>query len=116
MLNQTIRILAFGLGALLFVGGLVPLSAGGADPIISGLMSIVFGAVLMIGAVLQRPGYQSEAAERGNATPGPGGGESGYIEPRFLPTNEVFIDPTSHHVMRVYEDPHNGERRYKAEG
>ena len=50
------------------------------------------------------------------ADPGPGGGESGFFEPRFLPTNELFVDPTSHRLMRVFADPRTGERRYRAEG
>jgi hypothetical protein len=95
---------------------LVPLGAGGADAIFSGVFSIAIGAGLMIAAVLQRSGYRSEAAEKDSSAPGPGGGEHGQIEPRFMPTNEVFIDPTSHFRMRVYEDPRTGERRYKAEG
>jgi hypothetical protein len=116
MLHQAIRILAFVVGALLFIGGLVPLAAGGADAFF-GIWNIAIGAGIMIVAVLQRSGYKSEAAERGHtaADPGPGGGESGFVEPRFVPTTEVFIDPTSQHVMRVYEDPRTGERRYRAE-
>jgi hypothetical protein len=115
MLHQAIRVGAFGLGVLCFLAGLVPLSAGGADAVFSGVLSIAIGAGLMIGAALQRSGYRSEAAELDNSTPGPGGGERGHMEPRFIPTNEVFIDPTSHFRMRVYEDPRTGERRYKAE-
>jgi hypothetical protein len=70
----------------------------------------------MIAALLQRSGYRSEAAERDKSEPGPGGGETGSLEPRFVPTSEVFIDPTSRYRMRVFEDPRTGERRYKAEG
>ena len=33
-------------------------------------------------------------AERTRQDPGPGGGESGALEPRFRATEEVFIDPT----------------------
>ena len=61
--------------------------------------------------------YRSDTAERSNAAPGPGGGEPpGRVEPRFRPTSEVFIDPTSDHRMRVLVDPATGERRYVAEG
>jgi hypothetical protein len=116
MLHQAIRVGALVLGLLFFLAGLVPLGAGGVDAAFSGVFSIAIGAGLMIAAVLQRSGYRSEAAERDNATPGPGGGELGYLEPRFMPTTEVFIDPTSHYRMRVLEDPRTGERRYKAEG
>ena len=50
--------------------------------------------------------------------PGPGGGETpgGPLEPRFRPTAEVFVDPTTGHRMRVLVDPRTGERRYVAEG
>ena len=115
MLHQAIRAGAFLLGVLFFLAGVVLLSVGGVDAV-SGLWSIAIGAGLMIAAVLQRSGYRSEAAELDNSAPGPGGGESGYIDPRFMPTNEVFTDPTSHFRMRVYEDPRTGERRYRAEG
>jgi len=37
-------------------------------------------------------------------------------DPRFLPTTEIFVDPTSRRLMRVYVDPRTGERRYRAEG
>jgi hypothetical protein len=37
------------------------------------------------------------------------------MEPRFRPTDERFVDPTTGHRMRVYVDPRTGERRYLAE-
>ena len=116
MLHQAIRVGAFLLGFLFFLAGFVPLTAGGADAAFTGALSIAIGAGFMIAAVLQRSGYRSEAAELDDSAPGPGGGESGYLDPRFMPTNEVFTDPISHFRMRVYEDPRTGERRYKAEG
>jgi hypothetical protein len=33
-------------------------------------------------------------------------------DPRFQPTDEVFLDHHSGRVMRVYADPKTGERRY----
>jgi hypothetical protein len=115
MLDPTIRVLAFVVGGLSFLGGLVELRVSGGDAG-SGVVGILFGTVIMVAAVIQRSRYRSEAAERTHETPGPGGGESGYLEPRFLPTTEVFADPTSRRVMRVYVDPGTGERRYRAEG
>jgi hypothetical protein len=115
MLHFSVRLLAFGFGALMFLGGLVAISAGGAAAI-SGLWSLGFGAAIMIATVLQRARYRSLAADRTNSAPGPGGGEIDNVDPRFAPTNEVFTDPTSHLVMRVYVDPRTGERRYLAEG
>ncbi len=48
---------------------------------------------------------------------GPGDGEppDATLEPRFRPTDEVFMDPTSGRKMRVWLDPRSGERRYRAE-
>jgi hypothetical protein len=36
-------------------------------------------------------------------------------DPRFQPTDEVFLDHRSGRVMRVYADPETGERRYLPE-
>ena len=113
-MNPTIQVLAFAVGGLCFLGGLAELGASGGAG--SGIGGILFGTVIMVAAVLQRSRYRSEAAERANDMPGPGGGETGYLEPRFLPTTEVFADPTSRRVMRVFVDPGTGERRYRAEG
>ena len=33
----------------------------------------------------------------------------------FKPTNEVFRDPTSGKLTRVYEDPSTGKRQYREE-
>jgi hypothetical protein len=115
MLDPTIRVLAFVVGGLSLLGGLVELRVSGGDAG-SGVVGILFGTVIIVAAVIQGSRYRSEAAERTHDTPGPGGGESGYLEPRFLPTTEVFADPTSRRVMRVYVDPRTGERRYRAEG
>jgi hypothetical protein len=115
MLHQTIRYLAFGFGALAFLGGVAAIGVGG-DTVISGVWAVAIGTGLMIAALLQRSRYRSEAAERSHDPPGPGGGEDGYLDPRFLPTTEVFVDPASGHVMRVFVDPRTGERRYRAEG
>jgi hypothetical protein len=115
MLDPAIRVLAFVFGGLFFAGGLAELAVHEADAG-SGVFAILIGTAIMVAAVVQRSRYRSEAAERGHDEPGPGGGESGYMEPRFMPTTEVFADPTSRHLMRVYVDPRTGERRYRAEG
>jgi hypothetical protein len=114
MLDRTVQTLAVIGGALLMLSGFA-LAASGVEPG-SGVMAILFGAALTIAAVLQRQRYRSLAAERANLHPGPGGGEDGPLEPRFVPTPEVFIDPTTDRLMRVFVDPRNGERRYRAEG
>jgi hypothetical protein len=115
MLHSSIRILGFGFGLLFFLGGLATLATRSPEAL-TGLWGIVVGTVAMVVSVLQTTRYRSIDAERSNAEPGPGGGEVGYMEPRFAPTTEVFTDPSSHRVMRVYADPRTGERRYRAEG
>jgi hypothetical protein len=115
MLHDTVRLLAFVFGALSFLGGLAALGVGG-EVAASGVWGILFGSGIMIASVLQRSRYRSEAAERSHADPGPGGGEAEAMEPRFVPTTEVFLDPTTGRRMRVFVDPRTGERRYRAEG
>jgi hypothetical protein len=105
------------LGVLLMLGGLLLIVSGPIDPI-SGLWLVAMGGFLVIVVAIERNRYRSAAAEPSNAAPGPGGGEpsGSALEPRFRPTAEVFIDPTTGHRMRVVVDPANGERRYVAEG
>jgi hypothetical protein len=38
------------------------------------------------------------------------------MDQRFRRTDELFVDPTTGHTMRVWLDPSTGERRYRAEG
>jgi hypothetical protein len=113
MLHESIRVLGFLFGALMFLGGIVAMGAGAAA---DGVWAILIGAVVMIAAVLQRSRYRSNAAEKANEGAGPGGGEQDLMEPRFVPTTEIFVDPTSRRRMRVFVDPRTGERRYRAEG
>ncbi len=101
-------------GALMIVAGVATLSLGAGFAGAS-LWLIVSGGVLMIVAVLERRRYRSETAEESNGPIGPGGGETEVVEPRFRPTDEVFVDPTTKRTMRVLVDPRTGERRYVAE-
>jgi hypothetical protein len=104
-------------GVLAMFGGLVAIVSGSGFAL-PGLEAVAFGAFLVVVVAIERSRYRSDAAELTNATPGPGGGEpaDGPLEPRFRPTAEVFIDPTTGRQMRVVVDPANGERRYVAEG
>jgi hypothetical protein len=103
------------IGVLLMFAGLI-LVASGSGLAIAGLQLVALGAFLVVVVAIERSRYRSDAAERSNETPGPGGGEpAGQLEPRFRPTAEVFIDPTTGHRMRVVVDPKSGERRYVAE-
>lgn len=73
-------------------------------------MTFVSGAVLLVGAAIERMRYRSMAAERSGHPPGPGGGEpaGAPVEARFQLTPEVFVDPTTHVRMRVLVDPRRG--------
>lgn len=103
-------------GLALMVLGLLAIVAIGNGGSFVGLQMVAFGAFLVVVVTIERQRYRSAAAEKSNEPPGPGGGESpGALDPRFRPTNEVFIDPTSGHRMRVVVDPATGERRYVAE-
>ena len=104
-------------GVLLMVGGLALIVGLAGVGTWAGLQLVAFGAFLVVIVVIERQRYRSDSAERTNAQPGPGGGEpAGSVDPRFRPTAEVFLDPTSNVRMRVVVDPATGERRYVAEG
>lgn len=104
-------------GLLLMLAGLALIVA---VPVVglAGLQLVAFGAFLVVIVTIERHRYRSGSAERTNLAPGPGGGEpaGAGLEPRFRPTSEVFIDPTTGIRMRVVVDPSSGERRYIAEG
>ena len=109
-----VRLIAAGFGALMILGGLAMVVA---TPLgfFAALPLLLSGGILLIAVTLERLRYRSEAAERTRDAPGPGAGETGPLEPRFEPTNERFIDPTTGHTMRVHVDRTTGERRYRAE-
>ncbi len=113
MLHRTVQALAFAAGALVLLFGL-GLAVGRVD-VVSGAWLVLLGTGIMLAALLQRTRYRSLAGERLNLEPGPGGGEFATPEPRFRPTDEVFVDPGSGRRMRVFADPRTGERRYLAE-
>ena len=84
---------------------------------ITALWLFGIGIAFMVGTLIERVRYRSEAADRSGEPHGPGGGEppGATIEPRFRRSDEVFVDPTSSRTMRVWIDPGSGERRYVAE-
>jgi hypothetical protein len=116
MLSTTIRTIIAVVAVLMLLGGVTLIAIGGsAAP--SGLWAVVLGAGALVVLAIERNRYRSEAAEQGPEPVGPGGGEPvGAMEPRFRPTDESFVDPTTGHRMRVFVDPRSGERRYMAEG
>lgn len=111
------RGLAIVIGTVLVLSGLASVSIGGAAGA-TGVWLVVVGLVLIVAALLERRRYRSEAADLSGLPIGPGGGEptSEPMEPRFVRTDEAFVDPTSGQRMRVWLDPQSGERRYRAEG
>jgi hypothetical protein len=113
MLNTTTRIALAVMGGLLILAGL---AAAGAGAGWTGIWITVVGAAMVVALVIERQRYRSDEADSGFEPHGPGGGEPGPIEPRFRPTDELFLDPTTRYLMRVHVDPRTGERRYVAEG
>ena len=109
---DVMRVVVGVLGALMFLGGIVGVAVG-AWP--GGLWAMTIGVVAILAVVLERNRYRSEASERSPNGSGPGGGESTVPGAPFRPTDEIFVDPTTGHRLRVYLDPSTGERRYFAE-
>ena len=103
------------IGALMLIGGIVLVFSGVPGAYVGAIWLIPSGVVLLIVALIEVNRYRSQAAEGASAAPGPGGGETAPLEPRFQRTDEVFIDPTTNVTMRVYLDAASGERRYVAE-
>jgi hypothetical protein len=106
------RVLIGVLGALMIVVGIVGLAVGAW---LEGLWAIVIGIVGIAAVLVERTRYRSQAAERSAGGHGPGGGEPSMPVAPFRPTDELFVDPTSGHRLRVYINPATGERRYYAD-
>lgn len=113
--SVVVRVVIGTIGVLMLLGGLAIVLFVGPIAGFGGAWLIIGGAVLVIGALIEASRYRSQAAEHSKLSPGPGGGETGPLEPRFQQTPEVFMDPTSDRRMRVYVDARTGERRYVAE-
>ena len=111
-----LRALILGLGALLILGGFAAIAVGGWVGL-WGLWLVVGGLVVVAAILLERRRYRSVAAEVGPEPPGPGGGEplDEPLEPRFSPTTERFVDPTTGLTMVVWVDKASGDRRYRAD-
>jgi hypothetical protein len=111
------RVLVGTLGVLFILGGIgLAAVAGPGGDLASALFLFVPGVLMIAAVILERTRYRSLHAERTGDGSGPGGGEPGAPEPRFQPTDERFVDPTTHVAMRVWLDPTTGERRYVPEG
>ena len=102
-----------GLGVLLILGGIaVAAIAGPGGDLFSALFLFVPGAIIVAAVILERTRYRSLHAELTGDAHGAGGGETHPPEPRFRPTEERFVDPTTGVPMQVWTDPATGERRY----
>jgi hypothetical protein len=101
------------LGVLMILGGIGIAAIGrSGEGLYAALWLFVPGAVLVAAVLLERTRYRSLSAEESGAAHGPGGGEPDRPDPRFRPTEERFIDPTTGVAMQVWVDPRTGERRY----
>ncbi len=111
------RIVVLLFGVTMCAAGLAVMSATGGGAFITGLWIGAVGVVVIVGTLIERVRYRSEATDRRGDPAGRAGGEpSGTrLEPRFRRSDEVFVDPTSSQRMRVWTDPTSGERRYVPE-
>ena len=112
------RILVLIGGVCLVVFGIYLIALPSGAGTIVGIWTVLGGIALMVGALIERIRYRNEADDRDGAPAGPAGGEppGTRLDPRFRRTDEIFTDPTSGHLMRVWLDPSTGERRYLSEG
>ena len=111
------RVVVLLLGLTMLVGGLALIAMPGGPGTVAGFWLAATGAVVMVAALIERIRYRSEATDRSGLPAGRAGGEpvGTRLEPRFRRSDEVFVDPTSGHQMRVWIDPGSGERRYVSE-
>jgi hypothetical protein len=106
--------LVIGVGSVLALAiGLVVLFTGSVDTVVPALWLLALGGVGLIGITFERMRYRSESAERSGEAPGAAGVDSEPPDPRFRPTDERFVDPTTRQQLRVWIDPATGERRYR---
>jgi hypothetical protein len=111
------RLFAFVCGAFTIAFGL--LIGFVLDPPVPllGLFVALMGLGLIGVLAVERMRYHSAQAEELRRAPRSPGGDAPDVtlDPRFQPTDERFIDPSSGILMRVYIDPASGERRYRSE-
>lgn len=111
-----VRILIGGFGVLLVLLSLgIAGLTGSQGGLFSALPTFITGCVLIAGVLLERGRYRSLHAESHGHDAGLGGGETSLPDPRFRPTEERFLDPSTRVPMRVWIDPATGERRYVPE-
>lgn len=105
--------IAIGSAIIIAVGLLIAIEGA---PLV-GLLTVVIGVVGAAIVLVERMRYHADTETVTARAGSPGGVAPGeQLEPRFRPTSEVFVDPTTARRMRVYADPATGERRYRPEG
>jgi hypothetical protein len=111
-----VRVLVAAIGLLLILGGFATAAATGpGGSLFAALFLFIPGALALAAVVLERTRYRSLHHETTLDGHGPGGGETELPGPRFRPTDERFVDPTTGVRMRVWLDARTGERRYVAD-
>jgi hypothetical protein len=110
---RVLRVVIAVVALLLLIGG-ASLLVSGLPEGISGLWLIGLGAAGIIAVALERMRYGSEAEEISGGGSGTGL-DVGPADPRFQPTDERFVDPTTRRRVRVWVDPATGERRYRSD-
>jgi len=92
-------------------------SEGDLGLVVVGVITACVGVIGIAVLAFERMRYRSASTEVPPSVGPPGGdGPADALEPRFRPTSEVFVDPSSGSIMRVFADPETGERRYRVEG
>jgi hypothetical protein len=111
------RLLILVAGIAIAILGLWLIILPGGPGTVLGFYTVLGGLALIVGALLERIRYRSDPLDRDGPPTGPAGGEppGTSLEPRFRRSDEVFVDPTTGHRMRVWSDPSSGERRYVTE-
>ena len=105
-------------GAVLAIVGLLLIALPDLGGTVAGIYCVLFGAALIVGALLERMRYRSDAVDRSGHPDRTGRRRAPRraARTRASPRRaEVFVDPTSGHRMRVFLDATTGERRYRAE-
>jgi hypothetical protein len=107
-----LRIVIAAVSALLMLAGLFAV-VGGGPPALTGIWLLLLGSVGLLAMAFERTRYRSETAELTGEHAGPAGIDTDPPDPRFVATEERFIDPTTRRRLRVWMDPASGERRYR---
>ena len=109
---NVLRVLVAAISGLLLLAGLFAVVGGGVT-MVSGFWLLILGAGGLLAVTFERMRYRSEAAELSGEAAGGAGADAGPPDPRFQPTEERFIDPTTRQRLRVWIDARTGERRYR---